>query len=74
MDPNANLEELRKLVKEISLSDKYDPPPFSTVDRFVELVEALDNWMSSGGFPPDAWMPLSGRRLPCTNSAFKKDA
>jgi hypothetical protein len=24
-------------------------------DRLVELVEALDNWISQGGFLPKAW-------------------
>ncbi|MFO7902320.1 MAG: hypothetical protein R6U98_06660 [Pirellulaceae bacterium] len=53
MDPNANLEEQRKLVKKC-----FEAPEGLTgqeVDRLCELFDALDEWVTSGGFLPNAW-------------------
>lgn len=47
MDPNATLKELLELVN----SDL--APDF--VDEIVDRVEALDQWLSHGGFLPDRW-------------------
>ena len=50
MDPNACLKELRELGKHFenvpSLEDAY---------RMAELFDALDKWISKGGFLPKAW-------------------
>lgn len=51
MDPDENLREQRALVKKwlaghISLGE---------AARLAELVQALDEWMSNGGFLPKAW-------------------
>lgn len=43
MDPNAVLAEIRAYVKD-------DESPLA------EAVIALDEWMSRGGFLPDAWV------------------
>lgn len=51
MDPDANLAEQRRIVVRI-ISDNYHP---HEVIRLAELVEALDNWIVSGGFLPAAW-------------------
>lgn len=56
MDPNANLRQQREIVRihntlegsDIQLSPRI-------MDRLVELVEALDEWLTKGGFMPDAW-------------------
>lgn len=57
MDPDANLKEQRELcewfmtthtlvsVNEIS----------GRAHRLAELAQALDTWLSSGGFPPEDW-------------------
>jgi len=53
MDPNANLEETRELIRKC-----FDAPEGLTgreVDRLCELVEALDGWLVSGGFLPEKW-------------------
>ncbi len=48
MDPNATLEELRRLTETCDLSD-------DELERLVVLVRALDEWISKGGFLPKAW-------------------
>lgn len=52
MDPNANLEELRGLYRTI-LDNGQDT--FDDATRLAELVEALDGWLSKGGFLPSEW-------------------
>jgi hypothetical protein len=65
MDPNANLEELRRLLEALrSRADAADWE-WSNLDqchkqigdaaRVADLVEALDEWLSRGGFLPKAW-------------------
>jgi len=56
MDPNANLKELLELAQEIR--EAYDADEtISEADsaRLAELVEALDGWLSKGGFLPGKW-------------------
>lgn len=70
MDPNANLEELLRLVAifqeaqddamdededAMVLSDNHPVIDAADVYRMAELVEALDNWIRRGGFLPTAW-------------------
>lgn len=51
MDPNANLKEQRELAKKILEENNRED-----VDRLAELVLALDEWLSKGGFPPTDWV------------------
>ena len=56
MDPDANLNEQREIAKRISDNDystAYAPQP--DAERLAELVLALDEWLSKGGFPPKVW-------------------
>jgi hypothetical protein len=56
VDPNANLAEVRALVRELTEDeDKSWPFDQDDVSRLLELVFALDDWMSHGGFLPEAW-------------------
>lgn len=61
MDPDANLAEQRELAAKIIKDiDTADPSTINPVDpddasRLAELVQALDAWMSRGGFLPAAW-------------------
>ena len=56
MDPNANLEELRELIAlNANRPDGARDLRPDEVDRLCELVEALDDWLSKGGFLPSAW-------------------
>lgn len=56
MDPNAAIEELRHLSSQLN-GDNDDDGEHSPidVDRFVELWDGLDQWISNGGFLPKAW-------------------
>ncbi len=55
MDPNETLKRIRAMVREW-----HEPWPDSYsardadifFDELIELVEALDEWMSKGGFSP----------------------
>ena len=51
MDPNANLAEQRRIAA------RFIDGLSADTHRLVELVEALDRWISSGGSLPDAWKP-----------------
>lgn len=55
MDPNACLEEIRELVSDIFADDKSNIDSLRRGDRLAELVEALDGWLSKGGFLPADW-------------------
>lgn len=51
MDPNKALAEIRELTK--LWSHQLDD---HQVQRLLELVAGLDDWMSKGGFMPEPWM------------------
>lgn len=56
MDPDANLERTRELVAEmIEKLDAEQPVDEDDVNTLVEHVQALDTWISRGGFLPAAW-------------------
>ena len=50
MDPNANLAEQRRI-----LALPSDETTREDLARLAELAGALDEWISGGGFLPDAW-------------------
>lgn len=52
MDPNANLQEQLSIAKAI-LADKQEHTFIGV--RLAELVEALDGWITRGGFLPESW-------------------
>lgn len=53
MDPNETLVELREA---ISLYDGGPDHDYEAAGRFMNAFEALDEWLSKGGFLPDAWV------------------
>jgi hypothetical protein len=66
MDPNENLGAIRKLVREVvggidDLGDEVEELPphlFNLLDAADDLamyVNALDEWLSRGGFLPEPW-------------------
>lgn len=60
MDPNANLKEQRELIERMQeIDDRAEPvlshEYYQAAARLVELVAALDQWLSAGGFLPDDW-------------------
>ena len=54
MDPNANLAEQRRIVERM-LDNEENPDYLDDAQRLAELVEALDGWITKGGFLPKAW-------------------
>lgn len=71
MDPDANLREQCDLARciieaqdDVNGLDRHLPEAYrrttgrdldDDVTRLAELVQALDQWLSNGGFPPAAW-------------------
>lgn len=56
MDPNENLRQQRALAARLIEAAENDREVSEDdVLELSELVVALDNWLASGGFPPDAW-------------------
>lgn len=59
MDPNETLNRLRRLTA--IHTEWYDSDNTEWVsiaicgNEIVELITALDEWLSRGGFPPQAW-------------------
>lgn len=56
MDPNANLEEMLRWAEQFQ-TDLYDGNDLAHDDaqRFLDLFEALDEWLRKGGALPQAW-------------------
>ena len=54
MDPNANLKEQREIIAAMLAEDSEEIDTGDAV-RLAELAQALDEWISKGGFLPDAW-------------------
>lgn len=66
MDPNANLQEQLELVAKVfaaipegqanaGLPQMSVGDMTATAERLAELIEALDGWLSKGGFLPRRW-------------------
>jgi len=51
MDPDAALAELRRLLRRGAEGDAVA----DVLPRIVELIEALDGWITRGGFLPAVW-------------------
>jgi len=61
MDPDAALDELRKLAADNIEADRNDEGQEGIV-RMSELVQAIDGWMTGGGYLPDRWSSARRRR------------
>ena len=57
LDPNETLKELRQVTRKYIHIRAYNT--FSGLtqmsDDMAGLIQALDEWLSGGGFPPEAW-------------------
>ena len=62
MDVNATLARIRELTAST------DPDHLGDLVELAELVRALDEWISKGGFLPDAWQ----RGLATERTAFTR--
>ena len=57
MDPDANLAEQRQIFKRMDFMDSYGEEPLREgLTRLAELTQAMDGWLSGGGFLPKEWM------------------
>jgi len=58
MDPNASLTRIRELVALLAgdIPEK-GPDRYEVGDELGDLVGGLDEWLSKGGFLPEAWKP-----------------
>lgn len=59
MDPDECLRLLREAIARFHTIDAMGDSHLANVQagRAVELIEALDQWCTRGGFPPAAWRP-----------------
>lgn len=56
MDPNANLSRQRELAAMILYAaDAGETNVIELAAELAEYVQALDEWMTRGGFAPAAW-------------------
>ena len=53
MDIDKTLRDLRHLIRQGDDDGQLD---LSDAAELVELFDALDGWLSGGGFPPSAWL------------------
>jgi hypothetical protein len=53
MDPNACIEQILLALKDVQYGNETEQD--ISVYTVCELFEALDGWLSSGGFLPDRW-------------------
>jgi hypothetical protein len=53
MDPNAALTQIREIVASWHTDESGDA--IETGSTLVELIQGLDEWLSKGGFTPEAW-------------------
>lgn len=55
MDPNATLAEIRALTVALITADLSTSDLIAKATRLAELTFALDEWITKGGFLPEAW-------------------
>jgi primosomal protein N'' len=54
MDPDNCLEEIRKLLSELKGCSELELAMYIS-EELIEKIEALDTWISRGGYLPKAW-------------------
>jgi hypothetical protein len=55
MDPNAALENARVAILSLAEPTDDDDEAWDMVQQLTDAFEALDGWLTKGGFLPDAW-------------------
>lgn len=56
MDPNEALRKIREFGRIVRDEDASDAQRYDAATDLAEHVQALDEWLSRGGFPPEAWV------------------
>jgi len=59
MDPNKALATIRRLTAKYAFEGGSELTSDDAVE-FFDAVEALDGWLSQGGFLPDGWQDARG--------------
>lgn len=52
MDPNATLNLIRDA---LTAANRFEELALEAYQEALEHLEALDEWLSKGGFPPTGW-------------------
>ena len=52
MDPNETLKQIREVIRDLRDGEM---PSMHAADTLADLFEGLDDWLTKGGFLPDAW-------------------
>jgi hypothetical protein len=59
MDPNATLHRIRLLLHQHDEASReavgHQLGALDRLNELAELTRSLDEWLSKGGFPPEAW-------------------
>ena len=55
MDPDACLEDALRIANAIVNADELDSDALTDATNLAELVIALNDWLSDGGFRPKCW-------------------
>ena len=55
MDPNQTLMDIREICREHAWDEISDEQAADMLTVLVDRIEAIDGWLSKGGFPPTAW-------------------
>ena len=67
MDPNAALANLREAIRVWDAASPDDTDPSTESSYAADAIEAardLDEWLSKGGFLPEAWAPAPEQPAP----------
>lgn len=64
MDPDETLALLREVARDVDIHgfDHSGRNPIDAALQLATLVNALDGWLSTGGFLPQAWAVQRGAR------------
>lgn len=56
MDPNEALKRMRELAREAMAAESGgEPADLGRMSELAEQFQALDSWLTNGGFLPDGW-------------------
>jgi hypothetical protein len=68
MDPNIVLTKLRELFASLDEDGTRFDDVLTVMEEVQENFEALDKWLTSGGFLPEGWQ----REIACGNCGSKR--
>jgi hypothetical protein len=54
MDPNQTLANIRAIIRDLP-GEPIISDYINLADELIEHVQALDEWLAKGGFPPNDW-------------------